>query len=125
MIRGIHHLSRKCGTMEEWAAWKAFYAGLLGLPIVREWPEGVMIDTGAGLIEVFSNGKGEKCRGAIRHFALAVDDADHYAALIEQAGYELLVRPKDLILLSDPPLRARIAFCLGPLGEQIELFQEL
>ena len=31
MIRGIHHISLKCGTPEEFAKAKEFYLGLLGL----------------------------------------------------------------------------------------------
>ena len=31
MIRGIHHISMKCGTPEEFSAAKAFYCGLLGM----------------------------------------------------------------------------------------------
>ncbi len=50
MIRGIHHVSMKCGTPEEFAAAKTFYCSLLGMRLIREWSEGAMIDTGAGRI---------------------------------------------------------------------------
>ena len=86
MIRGIHHISLKCGTPEEFAKAKEFYLGLLGLKIVREWPEGVMIGTGAGQIEIFSNGEGVRNKGAIRHVARAVDDVDAYADRVRAAG---------------------------------------
>ena len=125
MIRGIHHVSMKCGTPEEFASALAFYCGLLGMKAVRQWPEGVLIDTGAGLIEIFRTGEGIKRKGAIRHLALSVDDADGYAARIRDAGYTVFLGPKDLVVPSDPPLRARIAFCTGPLGEEIELFSEM
>ena len=40
------------------------------------------------------------------------------------AGYEVFIEPKDIQIQSDPVFPARIAFCRGPLGEEIELFQE-
>ena len=124
MIRGIHHVSMKCGTPEELAAVRAFYCGLLGLAVVREWPEGIMLDTGAGLIEVFTNGPGIRAKGAVRHLAFSVDDVDACAERVRRAGYRVFVGPKDIAFGSDPPLRARIAFCLGPLEEEIEFFCE-
>ena len=124
MIRGIHHISMKCGTPEELSAAKLFYCGLLGMRLIREWPEGAMIDTGAGMIEIFSNGEGIRQKGAIRHIALDTDDVDACAERIRSAGYEVFIEPKDLMIASDPPFRARMAFCRGPLGEEIELFHE-
>ena len=55
MIKGIHHVSMKCGTSEEMEKVKDFYVRILGMHICREWESGVMIDSGSGLIEVFSN----------------------------------------------------------------------
>ncbi len=124
MITGIHHISMKCGTPEALAAVKDFYCGLLGLAVVREWPEGIMIAAGAGLIEVFSNGEGIREKGAVRHAAFSVDDVDALAERIGAAGYEVFLGPKDIVIPSDPPLHARMAFCRGPLGEEIELFHE-
>lgn len=125
MVTGIHHVSMKCGRPEEFERAKAFYCGVLGLEIRREWPEGVLIDTGNGLIEIFNHGEGETGKGAVRHFALAADDVDRCAEQIRRAGYHIFMEPKDIVIPSDPPLPARIAFCTGPLGEEIELFQEL
>ena len=124
MIRGIHHISLKCGTPEEFAKAKEFYLGLLGLKLVREWPEGVMIGTGAGQIEIFSNGEGVRNKGAVRHVALAVDDVDAYADRVRAAGYPVVAGPKDIVMASDPPFHARMAFCIGPLAEEIEFFCE-
>ena len=73
MIKGIHHISMKCGSEEELARVKEFYLDILGLSVCREWSEGIMIDTGNGLIEIFCNGEGERKRGAIRHVALLTD----------------------------------------------------
>ena len=128
MITGLHHVSMKCGTPEDFQRAKAFYCGLLGLPVWREWPEGILIDTGNGLIEIFSTGDGQRSLGAIRHFALADTDVDATAEALRQAGYEVFTGPRNISVGAagnDPGCPARIAFCFGPLGEEIELFQTL
>lgn len=124
MIRGLHHVSMRCGTSEEFQRAKEFYCGLLGLPVRREWPEGVMIDLGNAVIEIFNSKPGERVTGAVRHFALACGDVDGDIEKIRAAGYPVFIEPKDVLIPSEPPLPARIAFCSGPLGEEIELFQE-
>ena len=124
MIKGIHHISMKCGTAEDLARVKAFYVDALGMAVCRAWPEGIMIETGSGLIEVFTNGPGERAKGAICHVALLVDDVDEAVASVREAGYEVFVEPNDKAFDSDPPYVFRMAFCRGPLGEEIEFFQE-
>lgn len=64
----------KCGTAEGLAKVREFYIELLGLKVIREWAEGMMIDTGNGLLEIFTNADGTHCLGAIRHIALLTDD---------------------------------------------------
>ena len=128
MITGLHHVSMKCGTPENFRRAKVFYCDILGLPVRREWPEGVLLDTGSGLIEIFNNGEGQRSVGAVRHFALADTSVNTTAEKLRQAGYEVFLGPKDISIGSvreEPGYPARIAFCLGPLGEEIELFQEL
>ena len=124
MILGLHHVSMKCGTQAEFLEAKAFYTGVLGFSVVREWPEGVMIGFGNGMIEIFSNGDGVRSLGAIRHVAFATDDADAAARRVAEAGYEVFDGPRDVVIRSDPPYPARVAFCRGPLGEEIEFFEE-
>ena len=58
MITGIHHISMKCENREEFDQAEDFYRNVLGFSIVRRWPDGVMIDSGSGLLEIFSNGAG-------------------------------------------------------------------
>lgn len=123
MISALHHVSMKCEKAEEFQKVKAFYCGILGLPVWREWPEGVLIDTGNGMIEIFCNGAGEPGLGAIRHFALSDTDVDATIEKVRQAGYEILTGPRDISIGPEPGYPARIAFCTGPLGEQIEFFQ--
>ena len=124
MIKGIHHISMKCGTDEELRKVKEFYIDILGLKICREWDGGLMIDTGNGLIEIFTNAEGEHRLGAIRHFALLTDQVDALTEKVKAAGYEVIVEPNDRVIPSDPELPIRMAFCFGPLGEQIEFFCE-
>ena len=124
MIRGLHHVSLKCADRTVFARAKDFYCGLLGLHIYREWETGVLIDSGAGYIEIFSNGEGETRVGAVRHLALSCDDVDGAIDAVRSAGYAVIVEPKDVVLPAEPPVRARVAFCRGALGEAIEFFDE-
>lgn len=124
MIKGIHHVSMKCSNQEEYEKTIHFYKDILGLQVKRSWNAGIMLDTGAGLIEIFNDGEEKLDKGVIRHFAFAVDDADQCIDVVRKAGYEVFVEPKDVVIASVPPLPARVAFCYGPLGEEIEFFAE-
>jgi glyoxylase I family protein len=124
MISGLHHVSMKCETKEEFEKVKSFYLDVLGFKVVRQWPEGIMIGFGNGMLEVFNNGPGIKEKGAIRHIAFSTDDVDGIVGTVKKAGYECFIEPKDIVIPSDPELHARMAFCKGPLGEEIEFFSE-
>ena len=123
MIKGIHHISMKC-LPEELHKVKDFYISVLGMSIIREWSEGIMFDTGNGLIEIFTNADGMHCLGVIRHFALLTDNVDDAVNKVKAAGYEVFVEPNDKVIPSNPEYPIRMAFCFGPLGEQIEFFCE-
>jgi glyoxylase I family protein len=123
-IQGIHHLCLKASSPAEWQQVQDFYIGLLGLSIKRQWDGGMMLDAGNALLELFCNGESPLPQGAIRHLALAVEDVDGCVAAVRQAGYPITVEPKDVTLPSQPPLLIRVAFCRGPLGEEIEFFHE-
>ena len=124
MVTGMHHISMKCGTKEEFDKAKDFYLNMLGFSVKREWPEGIMIDCGSVLLEIFCNGEGIKTKGAIRHAAYATDDVVGSIARGRSAGYKVFIEPNDIVIPSVPECRARMAFCIGPLGEEIEFFQE-
>ncbi len=124
LISGIHHVALKCHTKEEFEKVISFYTEVLELPVKRQWDAGIMFDTGCGLIEVFNNGVDQLPQGVIRHFALAVSDVDALVSRVRDAGYEVYIEPKDIVIQSDPPLPARIAFVFGPIGEEIEFFCE-
>ena len=128
LIRGVHHVSIKFEGAEAFERGISFYRDVLGMPVVRTWGEGAqsgaMLFTGSGLMELGANAEDAREQGAIRHFALATDDADACVRAVSEAGYAVTVAPKDIVLPSDPPFPARIAFCVGPAGEEIEFFQE-
>ena len=124
LVNGIHHISMKTRSVEQYNKVVTFYQDILGLSIKREWDGGVMFDTGVGLIEIFTNGEEDLPKGTFRHIAFSVDDVDLCVKAVTEAGYEVFMGPKDIVIPSSPELHARMAFCYGPLGEEIEFFQE-
>jgi glyoxylase I family protein len=129
MIQGIHHVALKCSSQKEFETVKEFYQGVLGLKVRRTWGAGenagTMLDTGSGLLEIFASGGDAAKDGTLRHIAFATDNVDACVSAVHRAGYPITVEPKNISIPSNPPLPARIAFCRGPLDEEIELFQEL
>ena len=116
MIQGMHHVSMKCSNAEEYAAVRAFYTELLRIPVLTEWKTGILLDTGAGIVEIFQDKKKKKLgQGVIRHFVAAV----------RAGGYPILVEPKTVVIGGNPTFSAKIAFCKGALGEEIEFFQQM
>ena len=127
LVQGIHHVCIRCEKSEIEEV-KEFYQGVLGMPVIRSWGEpelaGFMFDTGAGLVEVFTDAEGQLPQGSIRHFALKTDDVDGCVKAVREAGYPITVEPKDIVIPSQPEFPVRVAFCNGPTGEEIEFFQE-
>ena len=115
MITGVHHVCMKCRP-EELEKVQKFYGELLGLPLVRSW--------GEPKVEGLPNAEEDLPQGAIRHFALATDDVDSIVETVRKAGYAVTMEPVDIEIMSKPSLPARIAFIIGPVGEEIELFCE-
>ena len=83
-----------------------------------------LVDTGAGLIEIFAQGGENHVEGSVRHFALATDDPDACVKAVREAGYKITVEPNDLTIPAETPFPVRIAFAVGPCGETIEFFKE-
>jgi len=127
-IFGVHHIALKACGIADYEKTIRFYHEVLDMPIVRTWGEGVkvgtMLDTGAGMMEIFANAEDYPGQGAIRHMAFAVKDVDACVEAVRAAGYEITIEPKDIVIGSEPPYPARIAFCIGPVGEEIEFFAE-
>lgn len=121
-IKGIHHVSMKCTGGEELSRVRHFYVEVLGLTIAHQWPGGLLLDTGNGLLEILVGEDGTRQRGALRHVALCTGDVDACARAAAQAGYEVFLPPQNKSFPTDPPYTMRIAFCTGPLGEEVEFF---
>lgn len=128
LIKGIHHIALKCQGVEAFEKTVEFYRDVLGLEVARTWgageTSGIMFKTGSGLLEIFANAPDTLPQGTIRHFALATDDVDACIEAVRKAGYQVTTEPKDICIGSVPPFPARIAFCIGPVGEEIEIFCE-
>lgn len=124
LIHGIHHIALKCMGIEQYEKTIRFYHETLGMPIKRSWATGTMLATGSGLMEVFNDAPDTLPQGTIRHFALAVSDVDGCVEAVRGAGVPITMEPKDIVIPSEIPFPARIAFCIGPVGEEIEFFCE-
>lgn len=125
IVKGIHHISMKTCNEEEYNKVVSFYKDMLELDVARAWDNGIMFDTGNGLLEIFKNGDEPLDTGVIRHFAFAVDDVNECIKRVTDNGYEIFMGPKQILIPSETPLEAKVAFCYGPLGEEVEFFQEL
>ena len=125
-ITGIHHIAIKCQGLQEFQKTVSFYRDVLGLPVARTWGaeerSAIMLDTGNGLMEIFANATDTPSVGAVRHFAFTTEDPDALVRAVREAGYPITMEPNDICIPSDPPYPARIAFCIGPMGEEIEFF---
>lgn len=124
MIYGLHHISMKTVNDVEYAKVRAFYVDLLRLSVVMECDACTLLDTGSGLVEIFRNGTEPMPQGVIRHFAFAVDDVDSMIETVRAAGFRIHVEPKDVQIGGDAAFPARVGFCIGPLGEQVEFFSQ-
>ena len=127
LTKGVHHIALKCKGIENFEETIRFYRDLLGMDVVRSWGEGletgIMLDIGGGsVMEIFANADSKLEQGAIRHFALATDDVDACVKACADAGYKVTVEPADINIGGIFP--ARIAFVIGPVGEEVEFFCE-
>lgn len=127
LIEGVHHIALKA-LPENFDRTVAFYTEILEMTVARSWGEGdrrgIMIDTGDGTVmEITSNGDGKaEPDGAIKHFALATSQVDECVRRVREAGYKITVEPTDGCIPAETPYNIRIAFCVGPVGEEIEFF---
>ena len=60
----------------------------------------------------------------LHHISMKCGTAEELAAKVKAAGYELFIEPNNKDIPSDPVYPIRMAFCYGPLGEQVEFFME-
>ncbi len=123
---GFHHVAMK---VKDFDATCSFYVEGLGFALKRSWQRngigGALVDTGGGNYLEISGGGPDKTsqNSTFLHIAVRVADCDAATERARSAGGEITVEPKDVVIPSDPPLKARISFCQGPDGESIEFFQ--
>lgn len=128
LIKGTHHVALKCKDVKMFEETVKFYTEILGMDKMRSWGEGekagTMISTGNSIIEIFAEGMTADVTGTVNHFALATDDVDACVAAVKAAGYKITMEPVDIEIPAEKPFPARIAFCIGAAGEEIEFFCE-
>ena len=125
LVNGIHHVAIKTYGDEEFQKTVEFYRDILGLPVYRDWKTGIMLDTGSGRMEIMNNAESRLPQGTLRHIAFETDDVDSCVAAVRAAGYEITIEPGDVVINAERPYPIRMAFCIGPAGEEIEFFTEL
>lgn len=127
IIKGIHHVALKAHGMENFNKALDFYQNVLGMKKIRSWGKGediiVMLDTGAGILELFSNAPNVLPTGVFQHLAFETDQPDTCIDAVKRAGYQVTTEPTDVIIQSETPYPVRIAFCIGPVSETIEFFK--
>lgn len=128
MITGIHHIALRCNGVEEYQRAVHFYRDLLGLTEYKRWGSGdalsIMLNTGAGCMEIFSNGTQRMPQGQLLHVAFATDNVDELIEKVRAEGYQIKMEPTDVVLPTDEGFPARVAFCFGAAGEEVEFFTE-
>jgi glyoxylase I family protein len=123
---GFHHVSMHVRDLD---VSLEFYTEGLGFTPTLTWGEGerrtVLLNTGDGnYFEISGSGSDTpKPGGAFLHVALRTTDCDMAIERAREAGAEVTVEPKDVMLPSTPPTPIRVAFFKGPDGELIEFFQ--
>lgn len=124
IVKALHHVKLKC-TKETFEDVLHFYVDVLGLKILGKHPDCAILDTGSGIVEVFNDAEELLPQGYFVHIAFATDDVRSAIKTVEDAGYKIKEYPVDVMFdLGGPgPSPARIAFCWGPVGEEIEFFE--
>ena len=119
-IKGIHHVNIRAAGSERFDEAVKFYTEVLGMELislnVREnGAKSAMIDAGNSRMEIGMGTEDDILpQGAIRHFALGTDKVAEVTERVRAAGYEITREPRP----------RRIAFCIGPCGEEIEIFYQ-
>ncbi|MGN0564136.1 MAG: VOC family protein [Candidatus Heritagella sp.] len=129
LITGMHHVAICACGEESFRRAVAFYTEKLGMTLVRTWGEGdkstAMVDCGGTMLEIFSYADTDEPQsGSVLHFALRCADVDKVLQIAVENGCPVTMEPTDICIPSNPPFPARIAFFIGPTGEEVELFCE-
>lgn len=123
----LHHVALR---VPDFDASLRFYTAGLGFAVLARWLEGgfpaAMIAIGGGTyIEVFG-GAAQVSRppAPLVHFAIRVPNCATALARAIDAGAAMASAPAPAVLRGDTiPYTARIAFCVGPGGEEIEFLE--
>ena len=124
---GFHHVSMRVKDLNKSIK---FYSEGLGFVERFSWGKDpkrtILMDAGDGNYFEISQGDSNQSfvEGVFRHLALRVDDCKAALELARNAGAEITMEARDVILSTDPPLQIRIAFFKGPDGELVELFED-
>jgi catechol 2,3-dioxygenase-like lactoylglutathione lyase family enzyme len=122
-VLGLHHAGVYVADVERSIS---FYADVFGLEVAERLDFGgeklAFLRVGTVRLELIEPIQGSSVRvqqGVVDHVALEVRDLNELLARLRQRGVTL-IDPDPIEIHS---LGARIAFCLGPDGERIELFE--
>ncbi len=123
LIQGVHHVALK-PTAEQYEKTVDFYTRLLGMEVVSRWGDEkrpcLFISCGDNTcMEILGSETEIAPGGPLCHIAFATDKVDELIEAVRAEGYPIKVEPKDGDLGGKP---IRIAFCYGPVGEEIEFF---
>jgi glyoxylase I family protein len=127
---GFHHIAMNVTNFDESIR---FYRGALGYNVAKQWGEpgkrAALIDVGGNsYIEIFEQPEQtvtvERGKAHLAHFALHCEDPDAAIERAREYGAKIRMEPQDVDIPSTPVYPVRIAFCLGPDGEEIEFFKE-
>jgi glyoxylase I family protein len=125
---GMHHVTVQA---RDWDVSLRLYRDVLGMEVVTEFGPPIrrimLLGVGDGShIELIAPTAGAPAAGSpaandpLVHIALSATDAAAAAEHVRQAGYDITVEPKIVILGN---ITATVAFFKGPNGEVIEFFQ--
>jgi lactoylglutathione lyase len=119
-VLGLHHAGLYVGSL---ARSIAFYHNVFGLEVAERLSFGgeelAFLKLGTARLELIESRAVARPTGVVDHVAFEVDDLDATLELLRTRGVTLI----DAMPIAVAGLGARIAFCQGPDGERIELFQ--
>lgn len=125
MLTGIHHVAVKVADFDRAVK---FYTDM-GLRFVRSWSDpakkAAMLDTGAGIVELFSGGPESAPEGFYVHLALASSDVDADFQKALSHGAKPHKDPADYHINVDAgsKMDVRIGFVVSPTGEILEFIK--
>lgn len=118
----IAHVALYTPAFEQTIGFYEEVFGAKNLGLFKIDRRGCWLSLDGDILEVFESPARKD--GVWKHIAIACQDVDAVYQKALEHGAKAYVEPKNLSLELEQPLRARIAFVIGPGGEQIELFSQ-